>query len=59
MKSDVDNFDVPMGAYDLAQVADLIEIYNLDMLGCIVNLEQVGLFRNDGIIFVPDSNGSI
>ena len=26
------------------------------MLGCIVNLEQVGLYR-DGIIFILDSNG--
>ena len=36
VKSHVDNFDIPMGAYSLAQVADLIGIYILDMLGCIV-----------------------
>ena len=57
VKSHVDNFDVPMGAYDSAQVANLVVIYILDTLGRIVNLEQVGLYRCDGIIFIPDSNG--
>ena len=46
-----------MGAYDSAQVADLVEIYILYMLGRIVDLEQVELYRDDGIIFLPDSNG--
>ena len=36
MKSHVDNFDVHMGPYNSAQVADLIGIYILDMLGLIV-----------------------
>ena len=27
------------------------------MLGRIVNLEQVGLYRDDGIIYIPESNG--
>ena len=57
VKSHVDNFDVPLGAYDSAQVADLIGICILDTLCRIVNLEQVGLYRDDGIIFIPDSNG--
>ena len=57
MKSHVDNFDVPMWAYDLAQVTYLVEIYILDTLGRIVDLEQVGLYRDDGIIFIPNCNG--
>ena len=57
VKSHVDNFDVPMGAYDSAQVADLVGIYILDTLGRIVNSQQVGLRRDDGIIYIPDSNG--
>ena len=32
-------------------------IYILDTLGRIVNLEQVGLYWYDGIIYIPDSNG--
>ena len=47
-----------MGAYDSALVVDLIGIYLLDTLGPIVKLEQVELYRVDGIIFIPDSNGS-
>ena len=26
------------------------------MLGRIINLNQVGLYRDDGLIFIPDSN---
>ena len=57
LKSCVDNFDVPMGAYDSAQIADLIGIYVLDTFGCIVNLEQMGLYWDDRIIFITGSNG--
>ena len=28
------------------------------MLGCIVNLEQVRLYQDDGIIYIPESNGT-
>ena len=56
MKSHVDNFDVPMGTYGSAQVADLRGIYILDTLGRIVNFEKVGLSWDDWIIFIPDSN---
>ena len=57
VKSHVDNFDVPMGAYDSAQVANLVGIYILDTLGRIINLEQVGVYWDNGIIYTPDSNG--
>ena len=57
VKSHVDNFDVPMGAYDSVQIADLIRIYIFDTLGRIVNWELVGLYQDDSIIFIPDSNG--
>ena len=53
----MNNFDVPIGAYDSAQLANLIGIYILDTLGRIVNLEQMGLQWNDGIIFISSSNG--
>ena len=42
VKSHVDNFDVPMGAYDSAHLADLVGIYILEMLGRIVNLKRWG-----------------
>ena len=43
VKSHVNNFDGPMGAYDAARVADLIKIHILDIFSGIVNLGQVGL----------------
>ena len=57
IKSHIANFDVSMGDYDSAQVADLLGIYILDVLGRIVDLEQVGLYRDAGMFFIPDSNG--
>ena len=57
VKSHVENFDVPTGAYDTAQVADLVGIYILDTLSRIVNVEQVRLYRYDGIIYISESNG--
>ena len=57
VKIHLNNFDVPMRADDLPQIVDLVGIYILDRLGRIVDLEQVGFYRDDGIIFIPDSNG--
>ena len=48
MKSHMDNFNVPMGTYDSAQVTDLIGIY--------IIWSYCQLYRDDGIIFIPDSN---
>ena len=57
IKNYIDNFDVSMGAYDSAQVADLVGIYILDTLSRIVDIKQIGLYRDDGLIYIPDSNG--
>ena len=46
-----------MGVYDAAQIAGLIGIYIFDTLSRMVNLVQIGLYRDDWIIFIPDSNG--
>ena len=46
-----------MGAYDSTRVAALIGIYILDTLAGIVKLEQVGLYRDDAIIFILKING--
>ena len=45
-----------MGAYDSAQMADLIGIYILDAFGQIFNLEQIRLYRDDGLIFILEIN---
>ena len=54
LKSYTDNFDVPMGSYDSAQIADLMGIYILDTLGRIRDLKIVGLYGDDGHIFIAE-----
>ena len=40
-----------------AQFADLVGIYILDILRRIIDPKQISLFRYDGLIFIPESNG--
>ena len=58
VKTGSENFDVHMGGYDSSQIADLVGLYILDTLSRIVNPEQIGLYHNDEIIYIPNSNGS-
>ena len=51
------NFDVPMGGYDSPQIADLVGLYILHVLNRIINSAQVGLYRDDGILYISNSNG--
>ena len=56
VKSLTDNFDVPMGANNQAQIADQIGIYILDTLSRIIDSKQIGLYRDDRLIFIMKSN---
>ena len=51
------NFDVPMGRYDSSQIADLVGLYILHVLNRIINSDQVSLYGDDGIMYIPNSNG--
>ena len=51
------NFDVPMEGYDSSQIADLVGLYILHMLNRIISSEQIGLYHDDGLIYIPNSNG--
>ena len=57
IKNSTDNFDIPMGVYDSAEMTDLIVIYISDTLGWIIDLKQVCSYRDDSLVFIPDSNG--
>ena len=59
VKKGNNNFDLPMGAYDSAQLSDLVGIYIIHSLGNIVPPSQIGLYRDDGLILVPNSNGPL
>ena len=50
LKTGVDNFDVPIGGYDSAQKADLVDLYILDKLSRKVDPIQLGLYCDDGIL---------
>ena len=50
------NFDVTMGSFDSA---DLVGIYTLDTLDKFLDLKNVGIYRDDGLIFIPNCNGRL
>ena len=51
----MDNFDVPMGGYDSAQIADLMGLHILNTLSKIVDPIHIGLYHDDSILYVPTS----
>ena len=57
IKTGLDNLDVPMGGYGSAQIADLVALYILNTLCRIVDTIQNGLYYNDGILYIPNSDG--
>ena len=57
IKSGPMNFDVPMGGYDSSQIADLVGLYILNVLNRFINSEHIGLYRDDGLMYIPNSNG--
>ena len=48
-----------MGGYDSSQIADLVGLFILNILTKIITPEQLGLYHDDGLIYIPNSNGPI
>ena len=48
-KTGEENFDVPMGCDDGAEVCELVETYILNKLKNVTNKENIGLYRDDGL----------
>ena len=46
-----------MGSYDGAEVCELVRIYRLSLLANIVDKNNFGLYRDDGLIFLHNVNG--
>lgn len=59
IKSNGPNFDVAMGAYDSAQIADLVGLYILYNLTNSNNIDirDIGLYRDDGLLVLKNCNG--
>jgi hypothetical protein len=48
-KSGEQDFDVPMGCYDGAEVCELVGSFILNKLSRIININHIGLYRDDGL----------
>ena len=44
-----ENFDVPMGCYDGAELCELVGSFILNKLTSIVNKSDIGLYCDDGL----------
>ena len=51
------NFDVSMGAYDGAEVCDLIGIFMLSILSKHISKNHIGLYRDDGLAILKNTSG--
>ena len=56
-KDDEDDFDVPMGCYDGAEVCELVGIYLLNQLQVVIAKENMRLFRDDGLGIFKNMSG--
>ena len=50
-------FDVTMGSYDSAEISGLVGIYILSHLTKFIGKNDVGLYRDDGLIILRQLNG--
>ena len=50
-------FDVTMGAYDGAEVCELVGLYLLSKIHKIIPISYIGLYRDDGLAIIPNANG--
>ena len=48
-------FDVTMGAYDCAEVYELVEIFLLDKISVKYDKNGIGLYRNNGLSVFKNS----
>ena len=59
VKTVTDNFDVTMGSFNSAKITNLVGEYILDILSRIKNLHDIGIYRFDGSISIPNINGPL
>ena len=57
-KKDTNNyFDITMGSFDGAEVCETVGLYLLNKISTLINKENVGLYRDDGLAVIPNANG--
>ena len=50
-------FDVTMGSHDGAEICELVGIYLLGKLSNIIDRNNIGLYRDDGLCVIENANG--
>ena len=50
-------FDVTMGSHDGAEICELVGIYLLGKLSNIIGINNIGLYRDDGLCVIENANG--
>ena len=56
-KTDNEEFDVPMGCFDGAEICELVGIFNLNLLKSTIRKENVGLYCDDGLGVLQNLSG--
>ena len=57
-KKDTDScFDVTMGSYDGAEICELVGTHLLSLLANTIDKKDCGLYRDDGLIILQNTNG--
>ena len=57
VKKQNENFDVAMGAYDGAEICELVGTYLLSLLCVKYNKKDIGLYRDDGLAVFKNISG--
>ena len=58
VKQQNENFNVTMGAYDGAEVCEIVGTFHLSLLKDKYNSEEMGLYRDDGLAVFKNVNGT-
>ena len=56
-KDDEDDFDIPMGCYNGAELCELVGTYLLNQLKVVVAKENMGLYRDDSLGIFKNMSG--
>ncbi len=52
-----EDFDVPMGCYDGAEICELVGTYIITKLNAVIDKEDIGLYRDDGLAIIRNLSG--
>ena len=50
-------FDVMMGSFDGAEICEFVELFLLNQLSTVIDKSSVGLYRDDGLTAINNTNG--